>query len=161
MELLYLADRHHFIEHGVPITGDRLCAMPYGPVPSASLDAINGFWSSGEQVFRYIHVNDRRAELRQSPGTAALSKSEIASVDAVVREQGPKATWQLVRETHRLPEYVESYVEGSARTIPYERIAKFSGRDERFRLDRPVVCAEAAALMPCPFPPDFRDFAGL
>ena len=31
---LYIAERDHFIKHGYPITGDRLYAMPRGPVPS-------------------------------------------------------------------------------------------------------------------------------
>ncbi len=41
-KLLYLADRQFFIERGVSITGDRLVAMPYGPVPSGCLDLLSG-----------------------------------------------------------------------------------------------------------------------
>lgn len=153
MKLVYLADRTHFIAHGVPITGDRLVAMPYGPVPSATLDAVNGTLSA-PRVFQVIHVNDDRVEPRGAAEVDLLSPDELATLDQVRQAHGAKATWDLVSETHRLPEYAESYVEGTSRLIPYERIAKHSGNPERFALDRPVITQTTATALECPFPVD-------
>jgi len=154
MKLIYLADRAHFIQHGAPITGDRPYAMKYGPVPSNTLEMINGEWALGQDVFKYIHLDDRWVSLRNSPGEDALSASERGVLDDLIRDRGSRAAWDLVNETHKLPEYVESYVEGSAQPIPYERIAKHTGDEARFRMNRAVVGPDTAAQMHCPFPPD-------
>jgi uncharacterized phage-associated protein len=154
MKLVYLADRAHFIRHGYPITGDRQFAMPLGPVPSSTLDMINGnMMSAHGRVFRHVHVDDSQVELRQEPAWT-LDASERRVLDEVLAQHGKKPTWTLVRETHRLPEYTESYVEGTSKPIPYERIAKHSGNEERFRHGRPVISAETAARINCPFPSD-------
>ena len=154
MKLLYLVDRQHFIQTGTPITGDQLVAMPWGPVPSSTLNAINGETWGASEVFRLIHVNDNKVELRQSPGVNKLAEDELKTLNSVIAQFGDQSTWKLVRETHRLPEYAECYVEGTSRAIPYERIAKFSGSEARFRLGRAVVTPETAALLKCPFEPD-------
>jgi uncharacterized phage-associated protein len=155
MKLVYLADREHFIRFGFPITGDRLCALKHGPVPSFTLDALNGdFQQSDEAVFQYLHVDDHQVTLRQAPGASQLSPEARETLEQIVRQHGHKETWNLVAETHRLPEYVDSYVEGTSKTIPYERIAKASGNADRFRLNRPVISAETAARLSCPFPAD-------
>jgi len=155
MKLVYLADREHFLRHGYPITGDRPCALKHGPVPSATFDAINGeLCAPDNDVFRYLHAEDYHVELRQSPGVSLLSDDEQATLKDVLKQHGHKKTWDLVAETHQLPEYVESYVEGTSTPIPYERIAKFSGDPARFRLNRPVVSAATAARMIPPFGPD-------
>ena len=153
MKLVYLADRAHFIAHGTAITGDRLCAMDFGPVPSHTLDAVSGNLQPS-QVFRHLHVNDNKVELRAAPGEDLLSEEEKQTLDQILAEHGCKGTWRLVRETHRLPEYVEAYVEGSSKTIPFERIAKFSGNPARFRHERAVVSQESALQLRCPFDAD-------
>jgi uncharacterized phage-associated protein len=155
MKLVYLADRAHFIRHGYPITGDSQFAMPLGPVPSGTLDLINGNLPAAHgRVFRHIHVDDSQVELRQEPSSKLLGAEEHRVLDEVIATYGKKSTWALVRETHALPEYAETYVEGTSKPIPYERIAKHSGNDARFRMNRPVISAETAARVECPFPPD-------
>jgi uncharacterized phage-associated protein len=153
MKLVYLADRQYFIEYGIPITGDSQYAMPYGPVPSNTLEALNG-GLAGNHIFRYIHVDDAEVSLRHDPGTQNLSPQECAVLATVTTDHAAKSTWTLVRETHRLPEYSEAYIEGTSRPIPYERIAKHSGNPNRFRLNRPVISELTAAGLNCPFPDD-------
>src|ERR1022692_3946393 len=46
VKLLFLADKNHLVRYGRTITGDRICAMEYGLVPSVSLDALNIFLGS-------------------------------------------------------------------------------------------------------------------
>ena len=134
MKLVYLADRMSFIESGVPITGDRLVAMKHGPVPSGTLDAINGQVADPDgDVFAFLHVDDRQVSQRKSPGVSLLSEQELSILDRVLLEHGAKSTWTLRNETHCLPEYLDCFIEGTSRPIPFERIAKASGNEDRFR----------------------------
>ncbi|MGH7214291.1 MAG: Panacea domain-containing protein [Tepidisphaeraceae bacterium] len=152
-KLLYYADREHFIRFGFPITGDRQKALPLGPVPSTCLDLLNGDpLLPSDRVFDYIHLDDYRVSLRKSPGEQLLSDDDRRTLDDVIRRHGGKEQWTLVRESHSLPEYREIYVEGTARPIPYEVIAKHSGNDARFRKGRPVISTAATAQMSCPLP---------
>jgi uncharacterized phage-associated protein len=148
-KLVYLADRQHFIERGYPITGDDQYAMKKGPVPSLTLDVLDGDFPA---VFDFIHIDDNLISLKKSPGTTALNDDERATLDQIVARDGHKDKWVLVRETHKLPEYEQTYKEGTSTRIPYELIAKVSGNENRFRKNRPVISQEAAAHMSCPFP---------
>jgi uncharacterized phage-associated protein len=148
IKLIYLADREHFIATGAPITGDRQVAMPWGPVPSNTLDAINGQVSDAdESVFRFLSIKNNTIRLKKSPGKAALSVGEIESLNKVLKAHGGKAPWPLANETHRLPEYVACYVDGTSTTIPYESIARASGDKRRFRHERVVIPFEVLASM--------------
>ena len=40
-KLVFLADKYHLVRFSRTITGDRLCAMEHGPVPSETLDLLN------------------------------------------------------------------------------------------------------------------------
>jgi uncharacterized phage-associated protein len=154
-KLLYLADRSHFIRHGYPITGDDQYAMKKGPVPSLTLDALDGDYpGTAERLFPFIHIDDYRVSLNpgKSPGTNLLSDAERQTLDEIIATHGGKDKWELVNETHLLPEYVQTYVEGTSTRIPYERIASVCGDPDRFRLNRTVISLEAAAHMDCPYP---------
>jgi hypothetical protein len=105
-----------------------------------------------QQIFRYIHLDDVKVSLRQSPGSDLLSKADCKTLDDIIRSHGQKPTWALVRETHKLPEYVETYVGGTSTVISYDSIARHSGNSARFRKNRPVISPESAAQMLCPFP---------
>jgi len=158
MKLLYLADREQFIRHGCPITGDNQRAMQYGPVPSRSLDLLNGFCTSPhDTVFKFLHIDDNKVFARENPGTSLLNTDEIAVLDDVVKKYGSIPSWSLVHQTHALPEYANTYVEGTARSIDYERIAQYSGNQERFRLNRPVISIETARHIACPMDPADED----
>src|SRR5262249_47985983 len=77
LKLLYIADREHFLKHGYPITGDRQFAMPWGPVPSACLDALNGqSWPAPDDVFEFLHVVDNLVTVKKSPGEDRLGTTE-------------------------------------------------------------------------------------
>ena len=153
-KLLYLADREHFLQHGAPITGDEQYAMPKGPVPSKTLHLLDGEVVESGKLFQHLHQDDFTWTLRLDPGTGALAASEIAVLDAVLREHGQKDKWLLVNELHHSPEYVEVYREGTSTRIPYETILQHyeTGDGSRFRRGRPVVSSETMAAMRRPFP---------
>jgi hypothetical protein len=155
MKLVFLSDRQNFITHGLPITGDRQCAMKLGPVPSNTLDLVDGeCYPINEKVYNYIQLNNYSVSLANSPGENLLSAEERSTLDLIWQQHGQKDTMPLCRETHRLPEYKDTYVEGTSTTIPYERIAKYSGNPARFRLGRPVISPEMAEKIVSPFPPE-------
>lgn len=152
MKLLYLADRDHFLKHGRPITGDMQYALPHGPVPSCTLNLLSG--QDAEQndfVFRHIETTDRTFRLICDPGAACLGESDRRILDSVLEKYGAMHTGAIRRFTHALPEFVECEIEGSSAPIPYEVILKHHGGPEGFRHDRPVISAEIAEQMLCPF----------
>jgi uncharacterized phage-associated protein len=155
MKLVYLSDRAHFIEFGVPLTGDRQYAMKWGPVPSRTLDLIDGECDpANESVYNTIQLNNFSVSLAHDPGEGLLSTDEKTTMDRVWQEHGHKQTIPLCHETHRLPEYKAAYVEGTSKPIDYEQIAKYSNNPARYWLGRPVISPQTAAAMPCPFPPE-------
>jgi hypothetical protein len=155
MKLVYLADRANFISRGVPITGDTPFAMKLGPVPSDTLNLVDGeFFPIYGDIYEHLQLMNVRVSLVKDPGDHRLSPEEKAELEAVWKEHGHKATIPLCYETHNLPEYRETYVDGTSMRIPYERIAMHSGNPQRFRKGRPVISPETAAAMRPPFRPE-------
>lgn len=153
-KLLYLADRQSFIDHGVSITGDRLVAMPYGPVPSACLDLLNGMPNiNPDLIYPYIHVEDNQISLRQVASPDLLTPEDRNILDDIVKHYGNMPKWQLVKQTHNLPEYTELFVENTSTTIPFEAIAKAGNDERRYRMGRTVMSPQTTAAMLCPFNP--------
>ena len=160
MKLLYLADRESFLKNAHPITGDALCAMPWGPVPSACLDAVDGeLWPAerNDRIFELFHVEDNVVALKHAPSTSLLDDAEKAVLDEVLKQHGATPPWVLVRQTHAFPEYREVYVEGTSRPIPFEMILKHYGSEDQYRHDRPVVSGQMAVHMISPFRGDDAD----
>lgn len=158
MKLLYLAERAHFIEYGVPITGDRLVAMQHGPLPSTALRIVNGEAVLPEHVvFGAIHVSDNRVTPRETGVTNALSVAERQSLDAVVAKWGHLGPWRVRDMTHELPEFKSCFRAQTSTPIPYEEIARHSNNAARFKDGRAVITPEMAQLMDCPFPADDSD----
>ncbi len=154
VKLLYIADRDHFLQHGAPITGDRQYALPLGPVPSTTLDMLNGqMIPESEECYRQVHLDDYTFTLRKGTTASLLSESELAVLDAVLEEHGNKSSSALVKYTHEFPEYKEMCSQGSSVPISYETILRCheTGDGKRFRHNRPVVSRETMASMECPF----------
>ncbi|MEM1108106.1 MAG: Panacea domain-containing protein [Planctomycetota bacterium] len=153
-KLLYVADRDHFISFGYPITGDRQCAMPHGPVPSNSLSVLDGeFGFTGDlDPYNFFNQNGYHLTIKHSPGVSDLSDSEIATLDLVLDRYGQiaKNTWRLVESTHEFPEYKEVFREKTSTLIPYELIIKHYA-DDRMLRDRPVISQATASHMESPF----------
>lgn len=157
MKLVYYADRGSFIDSGLPITGDMPFAMKLGPVPSCTLDLIDGELSPiYDKVYDHIQLMNIVVSLVKDPGDHLLSAPEKTELEAVWKAHGHKQTIPLCYETHNLPEYRETYIPGTSTLIPYERIAQHSGNPKRFRKGRAVITPEMAAVMRPPFPPEAK-----
>lgn len=156
MKLLYRAERDHFLQFGRPITGDSLCALPLGPVPSGAMDLINGNYEPQVPTYVHFQVNNNTVELADNPGDARLDESDKAILDQVVQDHGNKHPDEVQREAHGLPEYRETYPHDSwtSKPIPYELILSLyhGGDQSKFRHGRPVISPAMASEMACPFP---------
>lgn len=152
MKLIYIADRTNFLRRGAPLTGDRQVAMPFGPVPSATLNLVNGDdWCGREEEHCFFTIRDNKVCLRVDPGIGLLDPDEVGVLDDVIAEHGNKHTWALVEETHGFPEYKDAYVAGSSRLIPYELILKHHAGEAGYRKDRAVINRDMVRHLSCPF----------
>ncbi len=128
IKLMYFADRRTLVEIGAPITGDRLVAMPHGPVLSQVLDNINQGASAEWAVF-VSEPRDWNVELvSELPEDGALSNYEIRVLREVHQELGHLDKWALVKRSHELPEWHDPH--GSAEAITPEDILRTANMSE-------------------------------
>lgn len=115
-KLLYYADKFHLQRYGRPITGDTYNALPYGPIPSLSLDIMEeaslaepsyfGLTDSNVDLFRdYLDINRESTyptfTSKQSPDLDILSESEQEILDEVIDKYGHLPGPRLIDETHK------------------------------------------------------------
>ena len=110
IKLLYLADRQALIDTGLPITGDRMMSLDYGPVLSRTLDQITlgapPEPSDSLPWFEYVTPpEDYNVSARKAPESDLLSEYEIEVLQAVYEQFGGMNRWALVQYTHTLPEW--------------------------------------------------------
>ena len=134
-KLLFLADKYHLVRYGRPITGDTVCAMPHGPVPSRTLNiltnAINAEneWMPDDDartLSDYVEIqrnyhNPHFRSVKAVPD-GVLSVSDVAALDAIIYEHGSKAFDELKAMTHELFAYQKAWNErvNNAPVIAYE-----------------------------------------
>ncbi len=158
VKLMYLAERLSLQRYGEPLTGDRLVAMPNGPVLSMTYDHINGALPSVEGGWetwiadRAGHVVALRDESKvRSPeqDLLRLSDSDLEVLGEIWAQFGHWDRWDLVKYTHSdaCPEWEDP--DGSSRPISYETLfAKLgytseqaSSLVERFAVQRALNAA--------------------
>jgi uncharacterized phage-associated protein len=134
IKLLYLADRMALLERGAPITGDRMVAMPKGPVLSAILDLITwgtrgaqrSVWS--EYVSPPANYDVTLAGELKIEDFDELSAKERRILDDVFARYRRVDKWTLVDLTHELPEWRDP--RGSSYPIDPTEILRAEGRSE-------------------------------
>lgn len=147
VKLLYLAERHSLKHFGEPLTGDRLVSMPHGPVLSLTYDQIKGATVSSEGGWdTWIAAKEdhdvalRDPSMIREPATdlAALSESDIESLESVWREYGRMGKWEIRDFTHdHCAEWTDP--DGSSLPIKYEDVFRALGFEEtqvRLAVDR-------------------------
>jgi uncharacterized phage-associated protein len=123
-KLLFLADKHHLVRYGRSITGGRICAMEYGPVPSVALDALNALLGAetvsvrsreiAEKLSQHIALDERYRNKHflsshRIDAERALSPSDIEAIRAVVEQHGGKSFEELKAMTHELFAYKKAW----------------------------------------------------
>jgi uncharacterized phage-associated protein len=133
IKLLYLVERESLLRFGRPITNDRLVAMPYGPVVSATLDRINSpeLYEADSYSSRYITPKrDHEVSLRDGDDVpnGMLSPADEALIDDVFQKYGHLDRWAIMKLTHDLPEWEDP--EGSSTLIDPAQILRIGGFSE-------------------------------
>jgi uncharacterized phage-associated protein len=117
-KLIFLGDKHHLVRHGRPVTGDRICAMKDGPVPSNILDMLNRFLEHPEdpnvQMLRQHITIDRRYvhphfQAERFGLGEFLSESDLDSLRATVAHFGDKTFSELRAITHEMGAYKKAW----------------------------------------------------
>jgi len=152
-KLLYFVDKEHLVRHGRPITGDRYYCLDHGPVPSASLNAINDLinpvrikiggktleHSMSKVLGEFLQVERKGAHPRLKARLPvdqldALTATEREVLDAVAARYGRWSAGKLIDETHRERPWITANAAravGSSVEIPWE--ALLEAADESVR----------------------------
>ena len=119
VKLIFFADKYHTVRYGRPIIGDRYCALPHGPVPSAALDLLDDFLrypvSEEDQVARMreslsveCEYPDPRfaAKVKPTPSDlSVLSASDIGALNHAIEQFGTMDFGELKAITHNTYAY--------------------------------------------------------
>jgi uncharacterized phage-associated protein len=124
VKMLYLADRKALIKWQRPITGDRFCSLPHGPIVSRIYDLMRGRVPGEDQVLWYRMFNRRQGNdisLIGEPDVDPLSQRELDVLKEAFDEIEAIPRGQLVDVLHaRLPEWKDP--NGSSMTIDPDMI---------------------------------------
>jgi len=110
-KLIFLADKCHLVRYGRPITGDVYCALPYGPVPSNTLDLLNQLEKGSNERLAQLLELDRRyryprlSAISDTFARQQLSESDRAALDWAVDHFGHMTFDELKAITHQMPAY--------------------------------------------------------
>jgi len=126
LKLLYIADREWLAETGESITGDRACAMQYGPVLSSVYDLIKGLGLRAGEWDDHIHTEGYAVNLVADPGRGDLSKGIVQKLTEITERYREIDDWELSEQTHRFQEWVDHYTGGS-NLIPWQDILAAQG----------------------------------
>ena len=138
-KLIFLADKHHLVRFGRPITSDRICAMKDGPVPSSILNMLNEVLASpGESSYplleQSISVNRTFTNPHfEAPSFALeefLSGSDLEALVAVVQAFGDRTFGELRRMTHDMPAYKKAWVDERPHNSPVMAFEDFFEEDD-------------------------------
>jgi uncharacterized phage-associated protein len=134
IKLLYLADRQALIERGMPITGDRLVSMDYGPVVSMIKDLLTMELEpqiDGSVWRDYVSepAGYKVQGLMENPVADELSEYEIAVLDQIDQAFGSWDRFNLSEWTHKLPEWEDPHK--SSLPIDPEVILRHAGKSSQ------------------------------
>jgi len=125
-KLLFLADKLHLVRYGRVITGDKYCAITFGPVPSATLNLLTSviddrLWTDEARALGAAVELDRHYEHPRFKATGfdatQLSQSDVMALDKVVAEYGHMGFGELKAITHSIYAYKAAWsgrAEGSS-----------------------------------------------
>ena len=103
VKLVYLCDRLSMKRYAAPITYDRYVSVDHGPVPSGTLDLINGQHSPQWAKWVNRRIDDRVSLGKREFTTEDLDELSVADLKVVGEtwdEFGSMDEWDLSRYTH-------------------------------------------------------------
>lgn len=118
MKLLYIAEREAVRDTARPITGDRVVAMPHGPVLSNLLNIIKDEDSRSSEWRKYVGRENYDIACVADPGIGRLNRYEVRKLEEVSARFANHNDWELVEHTHTLPEWIKNNPGKSSKEIP-------------------------------------------
>jgi len=125
IKMLYLADRECLSCEGNTITGDRMSALPYGPVVSTVFNLIRRKDSQSKLWHKHIKTKGYNVILQHDPGSGDLYRFEKEILENIYNEYKDK---DIVEFTHTLPEWKK-----------YEDAIKSPNRPRSYRITIPDI----------------------
>jgi uncharacterized phage-associated protein len=118
-KLLFFADKDHLVRYGRPITGDWYAAMKDGPVPSNLYNLFKEVREApksdcAKSLAKNIKLDSSKYQYpriiaQASADQMQLSKSDILSLDRVLKEYGKMSFTKLRAITHDTPAYENAW----------------------------------------------------
>jgi uncharacterized phage-associated protein len=113
-KLIFLADKYHLVRYARPITGDEYFAVPYGPIPSQTLDHLTRFEAGNDEKLEQIfelddHFAYPRYVAKGESDFSVLSQSDIMALDRTAELYGQKSFAELKAITHAMPAYDKAW----------------------------------------------------
>lgn len=115
VKLLYLTDKYHIIRYARTVTNDEYWAMDYGPVGSTAKDILGFDRELLSKEFDYADKMLKKVgqnSFKQGADCTIeeldkLSETDREALDFVTDKFGDLTTDQLIRLTHRYPEWAQ------------------------------------------------------
>lgn len=106
LKMLFFADYEHYRRYLSPVTGADYVALPDGPVVNDYKQVFGDLVSQGVLEVREVPIaglQNKKIEYRplRQAELSVFSQSELAILDAVVREHGSSTGVALSEKTHR------------------------------------------------------------
>lgn len=145
IKLLYLAERLAIQRWGSSLTWDDFYSMKNGPVPSCTLNLVNGEMDTSYWDQFISDKSNRQIQLKQTPDYLELSRAEMKLLDEVFEEHGHKDRFALSEETHSFKEW-HNLVQGREYIRPEAIMSAVGHSPERIEQIKNDWEAEAYAI---------------
>ncbi|WP_373088202.1 Panacea domain-containing protein [Sneathiella sp.] len=149
VKLLYLAEREYMDRFDDPMFYDKFVSMDHGPVPSITLNLINGLINSDEWS-EFIANRGSNYDIGLSSDEIHLeSLDELSEADEAIlgdlwKQFGHMDRFELVDHMHKnCPEWEDP--DGSSTPISHELVYKFLKKENAHELSNDVATHRALA----------------
>lgn len=119
-KVLYFAEAKHIAKWGARMLNDDLCALKYGPVPSALYNAVNRKNELSDRLWQVIERAEEDASNVLIPKAAVnpdyISESEIEALDASIAENAQLSFSALMKKSHDAA-WREAYENGQGKKV--------------------------------------------
>ncbi|MEA1995772.1 MAG: Panacea domain-containing protein [Campylobacterota bacterium] len=120
VKMLFFADKYHLQRYAKPILGDIYLKLPFGPVPTLTLNTINSmnrkdnsdFESYKNKLTEYVDLKEKEGQHNNIVFTKKkdfnknlFSKSEINVLKEVFEEFKNSTASEVSRRSHKTEEY--------------------------------------------------------
>lgn len=117
-KIIYAANRTHLNKYGRPVFGERIKALPYGPVPSFALDVVNGNITSPrlkvyvEQALDTVPGTTPKGKClraKRQPNEDLFSRTDIEELRLALEKYKTYSFEDLTEETHKDPAWKDAW----------------------------------------------------